>query len=296
LADKLNIATGQSLHQALPLLNNLSVLCQIQKNGQFMKPDDHIISRILFHPRAEEPGYVPEGIRTVTASGNAEIGGYLHLHSTSETLLLFFHGNGEIAADYDDIASFFTNCGVSFWSVDYRGYGKSTGLPAYSLMFDDAQALMNDIPRMGKTVGRTFKRILVMGRSLGSASAIFLASRHGVKLCGLILDSPYADGLKLIFRLSGMALNKEDLPAFVDNIDLMRTVDLPTLIIHGTIDQIIPISDARALYNACPNAIRRLVEIEGAGHNDLMFSGAERYWSAIRDHIRQVLSPAHFPD
>ncbi len=115
-----------------------------------MKPDDNIISRILFHPRAEEPGYVPEGIRTVTTSGNAEIGGYLHLHPTNDALLLFFHGNGEIAADYDDIASFFTSCGVSFWSVDYRGYGKSTGLPAYSLMFDDAEALLNDIPAWEK--------------------------------------------------------------------------------------------------------------------------------------------------
>ncbi len=55
-----------------------------------MKPDDTIISRILFHPREEEPGYVLEGIRTVTASGNVRIGGYLHLHSTSDTLLLFF--------------------------------------------------------------------------------------------------------------------------------------------------------------------------------------------------------------
>ncbi len=260
-----------------------------------MKPDDNIISRILFHPREEEPGYVPEGIRTVTASGNAGIGGYLHLHPTSETLLLFFHGNGEIAADYDDISSFFTNCGVSFWSVDYRGYGRSTGLPAYSLMFDDAQALLNDIPRMANTVGRTFKRILVMGRSLGSASAIFLASRHASKLCGLILDSPYADGLKLIYRLSGIDLKRQDLPEFMDNIDMMRAIDLPTLIIHGTIDQIIPISDARALYNACTNTVRRLVEIEGAGHNDLMFTGADRYWSSVREHIIQAI-PGPYSD
>jgi hypothetical protein len=254
-----------------------------------MQPDDNIISRILFHPREEEPGYVPEGIRTVTASGNARIGGYLHLHPASETLLLFFHGNGEIAADYDDISSFFTNCGVSFWSVDYRGYGRSTGLPAYSLMFGDAQALLNDIPRMAQTVGRMFSHILVMGRSLGSASAIYLASRHASKLCGLLLDSPYADGLKLIYRLSGIDMKRQDLPEFVDNIDLMAAVDLPTLIIHGTIDQIIPISDARALYNACANKTRRLVEIEGAGHNDLMFRDADRYGSAVREHIIQSI-------
>jgi uncharacterized protein len=256
---------------------------------KLMKPDDAIISRILFHPREEEPGFVPEGIRTVTVSGNARIGGYLHLHPTSDTLLLFFHGNGEIAADYDDISSFFTGCGVSFWIVDYRGYGRSTGLPSYSHMFDDAEALLNDIPRMAQTVGRAFNRFLVMGRSLGSASAIFLASRYTSKLSGLILDSPYADGLKLIYRLSGIALNRHDLPDFTDNIDLMRTADLPALIIHGTIDQIIPISDARALYNACLNTVRRLVEIDGAGHNDLMFRGGDRYWKSIREHIIQTI-------
>lgn len=260
---------------------------------KLMKPDDAIISRILFHPREEEPGFVPEGIRTVSVSGDARIGGYLHLHPTSDTLLLFFHGNGEIAADYDDISSFFNGCGVSFWIVDYRGYGRSTGLPSYSHMFDDAEVLLNDIPRMAQTVGRTFNRLLVMGRSLGSASAIFLASRHALKLSGLILDSPYADGLKLIYRLSGIALNRQDLPEFTDNIDLMRTADLPTLIIHGTIDQIIPVSDARALYNACVNTVRRLVEIDGAGHNDLMFRGADRYWSSVREHIIQTIPKTH---
>jgi pimeloyl-ACP methyl ester carboxylesterase len=156
-------------------------------------------------------------------------------------------------------------------------------------MFDDAEALLSDIPRMAQTAGRTFSRILVMGRSLGSASAIFLASRHASKLSGLILDSPYADGLKLIYRLSGVALDRQDLPDFMDNIDLMRAADLPTLIIHGTIDQIIPISDARALYDVCRNPVRRLIEIEGAGHNDLMFRGGNRYWSSIREHIIQTI-------
>jgi pimeloyl-ACP methyl ester carboxylesterase len=253
-----------------------------------MKPDDTIISRILFHPREEARGYVPQGIRTVTVSGNAEIGGYLHLHPTNDTLLLFFHGNGEIAAEYDDISSYFTGCGVSFWSVDYRGYGRSSGLPAYRLMLDDAEALLSDVPRIAQAMGRMFSRILVMGRSLGSASALFLASRHASELGGLILDSPYADGLKLVYRLSGIALSRKDLPDFMDNIDLMRASDLPTLIIHGTIDQIIPISDARDLYDACQNPVRRLVEVDGAGHNDLMFRGGDRYWSSIREHIVQT--------
>lgn len=250
-----------------------------------MKTDDAAITRILFHPREEDRGYVPSGIPTLTASGNARIGGYLHLHPTSDSLLLFFHGNGEIAADYDDIEAFFTACGISFWVVDFRGYGRSTGSPAYSLMFQDAEALLNDIPRLSQTTGRAFERILVMGRSLGSASALFLASRHAPQIRGLLLDSPYADGIRLIYRLSGLLLNRSDLIGFEDNIDLMRTVHLPALIIHGTADQIIPVTDARALYSACGNEGCRLVEIEGAGHNDLMFRDADRYWHAIRDFI-----------
>jgi alpha-beta hydrolase superfamily lysophospholipase len=254
-----------------------------------MKTNDAIISRILFHPRNEYPGHVPEGIRTATLSGSAEIGGYLHLHPTSPDLLLFFHGNGEIAADYDDIASLFTGCGVSFWAVDYRGYGRSTGYPAFSHMFEDAEAIFKDIPRMAKSAGRQFGRIIVMGRSLGSASAIYLASLQPSALSGLILDSPYAHGLKLIGRLGGIRLNKKDIPEFRDNIDLAGAVNVPTLILHGTDDEIIPVSDAMDLYQAFGNPAGRLVEIAGAGHNDLMLVGADRYWTSIKDHIRQTL-------
>ena len=253
-----------------------------------MTLDDTQISNILFHPRKEEWGYTPEGIPTVTVSGRDNIGGYLHLHPTSETLLIFFHGNGEIAADYDEIASYFTSCGVSFWIVDYRGYGRSSGSPAYHYMFEDAESILNDIPRLAQTVGRTFDRILVMGRSLGSASALYLASRHAQRLSGLLLDSPYADGLKMIYRLSGLIVRKDEVAGFVDNIDFVSTVTLPTLILHGTIDQIIPLSDARALIDACANPGKILVPIEGAGHNDLMFRAGMRYWESIRIWIESL--------
>lgn len=251
--------------------------------------DDTRISHILFHPRQEERGYVPVGIPTITVSGQVKIGGYLHPHPTSETFLVFFHGNGEIAADYDDIASYFTDCGVSFWIVDYRGYGRSTGTPAYRYMFEDAEAVLNDISRLTQTVARTFDRVLVMGRSLGSASALYLASRHARRLDGLLLDSPYSDGLKLINRLSGMPVRKEEVAGFVDNHDYMRTVNLPTLIIHGTIDQIIPFSDAMALIDACGSLEKKLVPIEGAGHNDLMFRAGMLYWESIRIWIDSLL-------
>jgi len=250
--------------------------------------DSPQVNQVVFHPRGEDFGYAPAGISTNTGSGNVMISGYLHLNDACDTLILFFHGNGEIAADYDQLAPIYLHCGASFWVVDYRGYGSSTGMPAYSHMFEDADALVDDIPRLEKHSGKTFKHVLVMGRSLGSASAIYLASTRQEQLDGLLLDSPFADGPGLIHRLGGPRLEAGDLAGFEDNVERMSRCALPTLIIHGAEDFIIPFSDALALFNACPNADKRLIQVDGAGHNDLLLRGFDTYLSELREHVAKV--------
>lgn len=250
-----------------------------------MNIDDPMVSLILFHPRKEEGGYRPKGISTDIPTGSARICGYLHPHPSSRDLLVFFHGNGEIAADYDSLAGSYVDCGVSFWIVDYRGYGRSTGTPCFSRMMDDAEVVFKDIPRLAQTAGIRLERIFVMGRSLGSAPALYLASIHTGELAGLLLDSPFADGPALIYRLGGPRLDAEALPGFVDNVSRMDRCTLPTLIIHGTEDHIIPLVDSKALYASCRSVTKRLVEISGAGHNDLLLKGYDIYFSSIRAHI-----------
>ncbi|MBT3379386.1 MAG: alpha/beta fold hydrolase [Lentisphaerae bacterium] len=250
-----------------------------------MTLDDQAISRALFHPRGEALGHVSPGIRTETQCGSAIVGGYLHLNPTSDVLMLFFHGNGEIAADYDSLSRLFTQCGTSYWVVDYRRYGRSTGAPSLPHMLADAEVCLNDIPRISQLAGKPFRHILIMGRSLGSAPAIHLAATATDKLAGLILDSPYADGPALIRRLGGPVVSRSDFPASSDNLGKMRQCDLPALIIHGTDDHIIPFSDSEALLDACPCPEKKLLSIEGAGHNDLLVHGLDQYCTAIREHI-----------
>jgi pimeloyl-ACP methyl ester carboxylesterase len=253
-----------------------------------MHIDDPSVSRVVFHPRKEGWGYSPGGIRTETQCGDAVVGGYIHVCESGNAIMLFFHGNGEIAADYDLLADLYTDCGVSFWVVDYRGYGRSTGTPSYTQMFTDAETILKDIPRAGQIAGKRFDKVLVMGRSLGSASAIYLSSAHPEELHGLLLDSPFADGPGLIHRMGGPGLGTAEIPASIDNLELMKLCTLPTLIIHGTEDRIIPFSDAKALYEACKSKTKRLVEIRGAGHNDILLRGLETYRSEIRDYVDRI--------
>jgi pimeloyl-ACP methyl ester carboxylesterase len=253
-----------------------------------MHIDDPEVSRFVFHPRPEPGSHRPAGLATHTASGSETIGGYLFLHPKSDVLMLFFHGNGEIAADYDALARFYTGCGVTLWAIDYRGYGNSTGTPSFTHMFTDAEAVFQDIAAAEKAAGRSFDKVIVMGRSLGSASAISLAATHPQRITALVLDSPFADGPALVNRIGGPSLSADALSGFEDNLDRIKAVRQPCLIIHGTQDWIIPVSDADALHAACPSADKRLVKIENAGHNDLLMRGFDTYFAEIRALVARM--------
>jgi len=251
--------------------------------------DDPAVSRFVFHPRPEGFAESTSALETTTrTTDGAAVCGWLHPNETSDTLMLFFHGNGEIASDYAALAHLYTGCGVWFWVVDYRGYGKSSGSPSFSRMLTDAEALLDDVPAAEAAAGRRFSKIIVMGRSLGSASAIHLAATRLDRLHGLVLDSPFADGPALIRRLGGPEVDLHLTPGFIGNLERMKACRLPALIIHGTADWIIPVSDAEALYRACPGAQKRFVKIPGAGHNDLLMLGFETYFSEIRSLVESI--------
>jgi pimeloyl-ACP methyl ester carboxylesterase len=252
--------------------------------------DDPAVSTFVFHPRAEAGSRTEGALATETLSKDAVICGYLHPNENSDTLMLFFHGNGEIAADYDALGHLYVECGASFWVVDYRGYGRSTGTPSFSRMLTDAEAVFNDVPALEAAADACFSRIAVMGRSLGSASAIRLAAAHPDRVSGLLLDSPFADGPALIRRLGGPDVEPLARSAAKDNIDRIRDCRMPTLIIHGTEDWIIPVVEAEALHEACPGPQKRLVKIRGAGHNDLMVYGYGTYFSEIRSFLESIRS------
>jgi len=140
--------------------------------------DDPPVNDVVFHPRPEGSGTAAGAISTETAVDGAVVGGDLHRNENSAVLMLFFHGNGEIAADYAALAHLYTGCGVSFWVVDYRGYGRSTGSPTFSRMLADAESVLEYIPAVEATARIRFSRIIVMGRSLGSVPAIEVALHY----------------------------------------------------------------------------------------------------------------------
>ncbi len=253
--------------------------------------DEPAVLRVMFYPRRSWPGIsvvssVHDG--QVEVEPGVSVGYSLHLAEPQSPLMLYFHGNGEIARDYDSIASLYTDLGISLLVADYRGYGWSDGLPTASSLIQDAPLVFEALGQvLGEVGGEVPQRVFVMGRSLGSAAAIEVARHHQEAIAGLIIESGFAHTSRLLARLGVMLEDLDETQDVFANLTKIGQISLPTLVIHGQADMLIPVSEGVALYegSAAPQDEKRLVVIPGAGHNDLLAVGGAAYFEAICDFV-----------
>jgi hypothetical protein len=195
--------------------------------------------------------------------------------------ILYFHGNGETCTDYDYVSPLYAQRGLNLFVADYRGYGYSGGSPTCSSMIHDAHPTFHGFTTLLHDQGYTGD-LFVMGRSLGSAPAIELAYHYHEKLKGLIVESGFASGENQFRRLGALHLIKEgEDPIGFGNDLKIKEVTIPTLIIHGEEDEIIPCSEGRALYALSWASEKFSLFVPGAGHNDLMMLAEDEYMSAV---------------
>jgi pimeloyl-ACP methyl ester carboxylesterase len=241
--------------------------------------------RVLFHPRPEAR-FSPRrpGILTVTfeIEPGLHVGGRLYPAGHNAPTILFFHGNGEIAADYNGIAPLYTELGITLLVVDYRGYGISSGRPTASHLLADAMRIFEDMRDVLAEHNLAPARLYIMGRSLGSAAAIEVARHAGDRLAGLIVESGFADTFALLTRLGLRVQGADEARDGFGNATKIQVTQMPTLIIHGRNDVLIPASDGQELHCRSAAADKRLVLIPGAGHNDLLWVGQKTYFEAIQ--------------
>jgi fermentation-respiration switch protein FrsA (DUF1100 family) len=245
----------------------------------------------IFHPRAEWGAFSSDGkdnSHTIAVDDGVHIGARFHLAAPDGVNILFFHGNGEIVADYDDLGPLYNKRGINFLAADYRGYGRSNGQPTVGAMMADSHIILEYAKQWLQT-NAYGGPLVVMGRSLGSAPALELAAAHGDTIAGLIIESGFALATPLL-RLLGVDVARigfnED--KGFGNLDKIRRYKGPTLIIHAQHDHIIPFSDGQSLHDASGSAKKRLLRIDHADHNDIFYRGMDTYMQAIADFARDL--------
>ena len=87
----------------------------------------------LFHPRPETGAVGSAGTGLdllIPVEEDIRVGARFHIRDNTCPNILFFHGNGEIVSDYDDLGPMYNQLEINFLPVDYRGYGRSNGEPS----------------------------------------------------------------------------------------------------------------------------------------------------------------------
>jgi fermentation-respiration switch protein FrsA (DUF1100 family) len=248
-----------------------------------------ILSR-LFFPRqddANDPN-MPGTVTHFTAVADGiSISSRFYPAGNNGPNILYFHGNGEIAQDYDYVAPVYTARGLNLFVVDYRGYGLSNGIPGCTNMIRDAHPIFHDFRTFLRDSGYTGD-IYIMGRSLGSAPAIEVAYHYQKHLKGLIVESGFAGARNQFARLgvSHLFRNIENPVGFGNDLKI-KDIFIPTLIIHGEVDTIIPAAEGKTLYDISGSKEKYSLFVSGAGHNDLMIESLELYMRTIERFINR---------
>lgn len=251
------------------------------------------IRSILFYPRRGIPLSAPKNNiadGTIPVGDGVELGYRLFINEDkSAPLLLYFHGNGEIASDYNMVSREFLDLGLSLLVIDYRGYGWSTGEPRVKHLISDVEPVMSALTDIREQHNLSGEKTLVMGRSLGSVPGIEAAYQYGDKLDGLIIESGFAQLPPLLARLGLPVQWQATLPDPIGNLRKMTEIKLPLLVIHGERDSLIPVANGQKLYDASPSNNKHIARIPDVGHNDLMVR-RDDYFGAIRSFLDTFLT------
>ncbi len=245
--------------------------------------DSYPLRSMLFYPRRDVPRDDPND-GTIPVDDDVELGYRYYPSESSRCTIVFFHGNGEIVSDYDNLVPFYHRIGAAFLAIDYRGYGWSSGQPRSSALFDDVTPIREALPH----ILPPDQPLILMGRSLGSISAIHMTHLFPDLFKGLIIESGLAHALLVYFPLRRVLTAW--LPDLFGNLRKIRQIETPLLIIHGQRDRVLPVRNGQKLYDASPAPIKTLCRIPDAGHNDLLMRAADTYFTAIDAFLDQLLA------
>ena len=150
--------------------------------------------------------------------------------------------------------------GYNVFAFDYRGFGESSGTATEQGLYEDAAAAYAHLVR---TEGVSPSRIILSGRSLGSAVAVDLASK--VDSAGVLLFSPIDSVPAVAARLYPWAPVRWLAQYEFDSLSKANTVAGPVLMFYGWPDSFMRRSDARSLLHEFRGP-KRLIETGGGHH------------------------------
>lgn len=225
----------------------------------------------IYFPVPESRNVPAEDLRILMDGATVQI---WRLHATQQDAVIYFGGNAEdVSQNIAQFERLFPDKAI--YLVNYRGYGASTGAPSEAALLGDAQAVFDHI-------SETHSGISIVGRSLGSGVAVFLAATRSAER--LVLVTPYDSIAKLaqssfpIFPVSAMLKDR------YDSLSHASSISLPTLMLIAEQDEVIPMWSSQNLAAAIDPSVISVNIVANATHNTIQ--DFDQYSVALGQFLR----------
>jgi len=272
---------GQTAQQLQSPMEQLAAQTQIRmERAKERAPRDEadaeagVAFRLLLDPRLALPtqfdGNLVRAIKLATARNYyiaaVWYGAPTVTQSRTAPCIIYCHGNAtDVGAMFplQVLLAHALECHVL--SLDYAGYGESGGIPDEHNTYGDLQAAYDYA--MEHIVNNDPSRIILYGQSVGGGPVCELAARlarkNKTQVGGIVLHSAFTSGMRVL--TPSRLLSCLDI---YPNIDRIQHVSCPVWVIHGRLDQEVPIEHGRDLYDNCDNPFEPWW-VPDRGHNDI---------------------------
>jgi fermentation-respiration switch protein FrsA (DUF1100 family) len=233
------------------------------------------IERMFFYPDAaryttpEQFGLRAENVELRSADGTKLHAWLLPAAGAAKGTVLHLHGNAANVSNHLPLVAWLPARGYHVLMLDYRGFGRSEGTPTLDGIVDDALAAL---AYLRARPGMDPDKIVVLGQSIGGATALRMLARDSAGVRLAVIDSAFASyrgiardatgggAMAPVAALAAAALPGSD----KDPITALKSIKVPLIFLHGTRDSVIPHTHSDTLHGAAPGS--QLWKVPGGDH------------------------------
>lgn len=270
---------------------SLALLCQGCVGKMFYYPD-----RIVYQTPSRH-GLKYEEVTFRSKDGTKLAGWFIPAVGAPRGTVIHFHGNAQNMTAHFAFVSWLPAEGFNLFVFDYRGYGRSEGKPDRRGLYEDSVAAISYV-QTRKDVDRD--RLLILGQSLGGANAIAAVGGNGFSgiravavesafssYRGIVRDKLGEKPLVSLLKWPISYLLVGDSYSPVDVVE--RIAPVPLLLIHGTVDPVVPYHHGRELFDRARQP-KELWTIEQGGHTGAFSDPASPYREKLVGFFRDALN------
>ena len=202
---------------------------------------------LMYHP--DENNYFGDKLEVdvkkikIKTSDGLDLLGWFHKKDLKKfKTIVYFHGNAGKLENRIHKLNHFKEMDVNFLIIAWRGFSGNDGKPSEEGLYIDGNSAIKWL----KNLGLSEKDIIIYGESLGTGVATEIAQSNGY--AGLVLETPFTsmvEAAKNFYPYIPVSLLLKDK---YENQKKIKNINIPVLVMHGEVDQIVPFWMGKKIY------------------------------------------------